>query len=175
MVEEQFGHDLTCVPYAHKGRYVVQTTILLVVVGIVFLYLWTINPLLSLLMIVFYLGTNYFQAYCCVYQDCPYVGQFCPAVFGIFPANLIARRLSRKGITRSKKKFERHATIAFTFWLGIVFLPVYWLYLLDLLIAIGYVVFQIASFLIFTLTVCPKCAIRDTCPAGAIPRRLGSS
>jgi hypothetical protein len=160
---------MSCVPYANRKRYYAQTAILFVVTGSVFVYMWTVNPIISLLMLVGYFLTNYGQAYCCAYQECPYVGQFCPALFGIFPANLIARRMVKKGVTRSKKRFEVSAAVAFgSFLIGVVLLPLYWLYLLNIWYAVLYFAFHLVSVLIFFFTICPTCSIRDTCPGGKV-------
>ena len=90
---EEAQPESHCVPYKNRGRYYASTAMLFIIQGWVFLYFWTINPVLSLIMVVLYIGTSYFQAYCCVFQDCPYVGEFCPAISGIYLGNVLARRL----------------------------------------------------------------------------------
>ena len=171
MTEEQ-QPESHCVLYEKRGRYYVSTAILFIVQGLVFLYLWTINPIYSLIMIVLYLATSYFQAYCCVYQDCPYVGQMCPAVSGIYVGNILAQKLYSKDAPKDEKKFHRHKNLGILFWLLMAFFPLYWIYMLDLYYAIFYVIFHLGYYLLFGLTICPSCAIKDTCPGGALQKQV---
>jgi hypothetical protein len=161
--------DMSCVPYSRKGVYFALTIPFLVIVILVFVYLWRNNILLSFVLLALYLATSYFQAYCCAYQECPYIGRFCPAIVGIYPANLFAKLLyGRKKVVESKVRFEVQATLATIGWLGIAILPLYWLWQLGAIFAIGYFASHVIYYLIYGLTVCPKCAIRDTCPGGKL-------
>jgi hypothetical protein len=164
--------DHKCVPYEKRGRYFELTGVLLIVQTFVFLYLWTINPILSLIMIVLYLMTSYFQSYCCVYQDCPYVGEFCPAVSGVYLGNILAKRLYSKDTPKSERKFQTYKNLGIVFWLLMAFFPLYWVYLLGLHYAIGYVAFHLTYYLAYGLTICPSCAIRETCPGGGLQKQL---
>ena len=95
------------------------------------------------------------------------MGGFCPAVLGIMPASLIAKVLyGNREIVRTKARFEAYATVAVAGWLGLVFLPVYWIGQLGIGFAIAYVALHAVYALIFGLTVCPVCAIRESCPGG---------
>ena len=161
-----------CVPYEKRGRYYVSTAILFIVQGLIFLYLWTINPIYSLMMIVLYLATSYFQSYCCVYQDCPYIGEMCPAISGIYVGNIFAQKLYSKDTPKDEKRFHRHKNLGILFWLLMVFFPLYWIYLLDLYYAIFYVIFHLGYFVLFGLTICPSCAIKETCPGGALQKSI---
>jgi hypothetical protein len=88
-------------------------------------------------------------------------------VLGIMPASLISKVLyGNREITGSKARFETIAAVAILGWLGLVFLPVYWLAQFHVGLAIGYIALHAAYALIFGLTVCPVCAIRETCPGG---------
>jgi len=160
--------DMSCYPYRRKGLYFILTLPFLIVMGVVFVYLWSFTPVLSLVLLLLYLATCYFQAYCCAYQDCPYIGGFCPAVVGIMPASWIAKLLYRKGIRKSEKLFNLNAGIAFVAMFGMIFLPVYWIYKLGVWYVVGYIGFLVAYYLVFMLTVCPACAIRGTCPGGKL-------
>ena len=161
--------DMTCVPFRRKGLYYVVTIPFLFILLLVCIYLWAFSPALSVLFIVFYLVVCYFQAYCCAYQDCPYVGGFCPAIIGILPANVLAKLIyGGREVTRSKARFEIHASLAFVGWLGLAVFPVFWIAKLDTLLAAGYVVCHVVYYLVFGLTVCPVCAIRNTCPGGKL-------
>jgi hypothetical protein len=159
--------DMSCVPYRRKGLYLVLTVPFLVLLALIFCYLWTYSFVLSLVFGLLYLSTSFFQAYCCAYQDCPYVGGFCPAVIGIMPASLIAKVIyGNREIVKSKERFELYATLAIISWLGLVAFPLFWLAKLGLAFAVGYVVYHVVYTVIFGLTICPACAIRDICPGG---------
>jgi hypothetical protein len=161
--------DMTCVPYRRKGLYFVLTVPFVLIMLAVFIYLWRYSFLLSLAYLGFYFMTSFFQAYCCAYQDCPYVGKFCPAVIGIYPGNMFAKWLySNKKIVRSKKKFEQSVTWALVGWGGLIILPLYWLSRLSIWWAVGYAAAHVVYTLIFWLTICPVCAIRNTCPGGKL-------
>ena len=159
--------DLSCVPYHRKGLYLALTIPMLLLMLAVLIYLGTYSILLSLAFLACYVVMSTFQAYCCAYQECPYVGGFCPAVLGIMPASLIAKVLyGNREIVRTKARFETYATVAVVGWLGLVFLPVYWIAKLAIGFAVAYVAVHALYALVFGLTVCPVCAIRDTCPGG---------
>ena len=159
--------DMSCVPYQRKWLYLLLTIPFLSLLISVFIYLWTFSFILPIVFLLFYLAMCCFQAYCCAYQDCPYVGEFCPAVIGIFPANLITGSLySGKEIVKSKKTFDLHATLAIVGWLGLVGFPLNWIAKLDPSLAVGYVISHMVYAVVFGLTICPVCAIRDTCPGG---------
>jgi hypothetical protein len=168
---EETKPDLSCVPYRRKGLYFALTLPIVGLMLAVFVYLWTFSFLLSFVLLLFYGATCYFQAYCCAYQDCPYVGGFCPAIAGIMPASLLAKLLySRKDLVRSKKRFERSAVVAIFSWLGLIAFPLFWLAKLGPLVVAGYVAFHLIDYAIFVFTICPACAIRDTCPGGKLHR-----
>jgi len=167
--------DMSLVPYPRKGLYLALTVPLLLIMAAVAVYLGTINLLLPAALVLFYLLTSLFQAYCCAYQECPYVGGFCPAVIGIMPASLLARWLyDSEQLVKSKTKFDRHVALALCSWIGLVLLPLYWLAELGLGVAIGYVLLHVVYTLVFWLTICPVCAIREICPGGKLHRTLRS-
>lgn len=120
------------------------------IVILVLVYLWTINTWLSFGLLAFYLAACYYQSYCCAYQGCPYIGGFCPAVVGIYPANIIAKFLyEHKTVTRLKVRFGVYAILAISEWLGIAILPLYWLWQLGPLFAIGYFASHVIYYLLF--------------------------
>ena len=168
-MSDEIKPDMSCVPYRRKILYFVLTIPLLVLLISVFTYLWSFSFILSILLLLFYLVTCYFQAYCCAYQDCPYVGGFCPAVTGIMPASILAKLLyGNRKIKKSKKLFDVNATIAFIALLGLTFFPLFWIAKLGIAFAIGYVLIYMVYYLVFVLTICPVCAIRNTCPGGKL-------
>lgn len=165
---EEMKPDMSCYPYRRKGLYIALTIPLLIVLVLVFVYLWTITPILSLIFLLLYLATCYFQAYCCAYQECPYIGGFCPAITGIMPSSWMAKLLYGKKITKSKKLFDLNAGVAAVAMFGMIFLPVYWIARLGIWYVVGYIGFLVVYYLVFMLTVCPACAIRGTCPGGKL-------
>ena len=164
--------DIKCVPYEKRVHYLALTGVLFVVQGLVFLYLWIFTPILSFVMVALYLVTSYFQSYCCAYQDCPYVGEFCPAVSGIYVGNILAKRLYPEDTPKSERKFKTYKNLGILFWLLMAFFPLYWVYLLGLQYALGYFAFHLGYYLVFGLTICPSCAIRNTCPGGALQKQV---
>ena len=159
--------DTSCVPYRRKGLYFAITIPLMLVHVAVFITLWRFSFVWSLVFLAFYLVMCYFQAYCCAYQDCPYVGGFCPAVAGIIPASLLAKFIYGKGkIVKSKRTFEINVALALVGLFGMALFPFPWLAKLNVWFAAGYVALHVVYYVTFGLTVCPVCAIRNTCPGG---------
>ena len=112
-METDIKPDMSCVPYRRKKLYFLLTVPLVVLLMAVFVYLWTFSLLLSIVFLSFYLAICFFQAYCCAYQDCPYVGGFCPAIVGILPSDTLAKLIyGQQKIVKSEKRFELHAALA---------------------------------------------------------------
>ena len=159
--------DMSCVPYPRKGLYLLLTVPFLVLLLLVLVYLWTFGVLLALVYLLLYLAMYYFQAYCCAHQNCPYVGGFCPAIIGILPASLMAKLFySGRGIETSPRKFAVYATVAMLAWIGLAVFPLFWIAKLGLVFAVGYALAHVVYTVIFGLTICPACALRNICPGG---------
>ncbi|MHA2174347.1 MAG: hypothetical protein ACXABI_05925 [Candidatus Hodarchaeales archaeon] len=166
--------DKNCVPFKRRRLYLVTLIPLLLLMGLIFVYLWMISPILGLIYILFYLGACFFQAYCCAYQECPYIGNFCPGIFGIIPSSRIAQFEFIRNVKKSGRLFELFAAIAFIMVLSMIFFPLIWLNQLGFFVTIGYLGFNILYFMIFLWVICPNCAIRNTCPAGRISNAVQS-
>ena len=111
----------------------------------------------------------YFQAYCCACQECPYIGEFCPALAGIYPANTLARmKYGDKGAVESEQAFKANATAAAFCWGGMMLFPLPWLARRSAKLAAAYVLVHAVYYLAHGLILCPVCAIRDTCPGGML-------
>jgi hypothetical protein len=161
--------DMSCVPYRRKPLYLGLTIPFLILLVSIFVYLWTFGFFLALVFGLFYLAMSFFQAYCCAHQDCPYVGGFCPAVIGIMPASLMAKLIyGDREIEKSEKRFALHATLGVLSWLGLIAFPLYWIAKLGIGFAVGYVACHVVYTVIFGLTICPACALRDICPGGKV-------
>jgi hypothetical protein len=165
--------DMTCVPFRRRGLYLLLTIPFLLLLLEVLVFLAIVHPLLAGLYVILYLLTCWFQAYCCAYQECPYVGGFCPGIAGIIPASLFARLLVRRGLRpMSKRSFETYAILALACWLALALFPPFWIARLSPWLAAGYVLVHLLYAVAFMMTICPACAIRDTCPGGRLQRLL---
>lgn len=163
--------DMACVPYHRKTLYLVLTVPFLAILALVAVYLWVFSPWLTVAVVFCYLWISFFQAYCCACQECPYIGRFCPAIAGIVPASWLAKWIyGNREVTKSKVRFEIHAMVGTLGWLGWTLIPLWWIGKLHVLLAVAYVVWQIAYYVVFGLTICPACAVRETCPGGALQR-----
>ncbi len=170
--------DNTCVPFNRKKTYLALTIPLLFLMFVVGVFLFFIHPFLSIIYTAFWIGANFFQSYCCAYQECPYTDGFCPAVAGIIPASRIANlRLIRK-MKKSKRRFEIFATFGSLCLVGLIVFPLIFLNGEDVLYSVGYIIFISVYAGLFLWNVCPVCAIRSTCPGGRFStslRKLRSS
>ena len=161
--------DMTCVPYHRKTLYLFLTVPFLAILALVAVYLWVFSPWLTAAMVFSYLWMSFFQAYCCACQECPYIGRFCPAIAGIVPASWVAKWIyGNREVVKSKARFEIHAMVATLGWLGWTLVPLWWIGKLHVLLAVAYVAWQVVSYVIFGLTICPACAVRETCPGGKL-------
>ena len=158
--------DMTCVPYARKTAYQLLTVPFLALLLAVLIYLWTIGIGPALVFLSFFILACVFQAYCCAYQDCPYIGGWCPGIAGIMPASFFAKLFYGKKIVKSKERFALFGIIAFCGLLGLAFFPLYWLGQTSVWLAAGYVLLHVVYYVPYLMIVCPKCAIRNTCPGG---------
>jgi hypothetical protein len=163
--------DESCVPYPRRGLYLTITLPMVALYVVLAAFLASLHLALLMLYIAFFVGVALFQSYCCVHQDCPYVGRFCPGAGGFCtPASQIARLL--KTVRRSETRFGVCATLGSLCLLGIVLLPVYSLFQWNLLAGLAYVVVAAAYAMGMLLLICPVCAIRHRCPGGKVSCRL---
>ena len=163
--------DLSCVPFRKKTLYLVLTVPLLLILILVLVYLWTYSPVLSLIFLLLFLAACYFQAYCCAYQACPYIGHFCPAIVGIMPASFLAKIIYPQGkIVRSKERYWINIVLATISWLALAIFPLFWIVRVHVMYAVGYLACHLVYSLFFFLRICPVCAIRETCPGGKLQK-----
>jgi hypothetical protein len=163
-----------CVPYKRKALYLILTIPIIILYLVIMIHLWQVNKLIFAIYCSFFILGILFQSYCCAYQDCPYIGKFCPGLGGfLMPASLVALLL--KKVKKVKIMFDLCASIAFICLLGIILLPVYFIYKLGLFLLILYSVIVVVYIVSFLLLICPACAIRDTCPAGKTSSNISGS
>jgi hypothetical protein len=154
-----------CIPYKRKLLYLLLTVPIIILYLLIILYLWEINKLVFTIYCSLFILGILFQSYCCAYQSCPYIGKFCPGLGGfIVPASVVALLL--KKVKKVKALFDLFASLGFICLLGIIILPVYFIYRLGVNLLIFYSIIVISYNILFLLFICPFCAIRDTCPAG---------
>ena len=170
MPDEQVP-DMSCVPYRRQTLYLVLTVPYLIISILVAIYLWRFSPWLTAGVALGYGGACLFQAYCCACQDCPYVGGFCPGIAGIVPASWMARWIyGDRTIAMAATRFAIQAALALVGWLVWAVLPVWWIAKLGVGVAVIYGLWQLVYVVVFLLTVCPACALREICPAGGVQR-----
>jgi len=167
-MNEENKPDMTCVPYARRGLYLILTVPIMILILALAVYLWSFNVAVSITFIAFYVLANVFQAYCCAYQECPYIGGFCPAIAGIIPSSIIAKKFFPGTMRKSKAVFNLCATVAFCCLLGLVILPLFWIARASVVLAIAYPLLIAVYVFVFLSQICPACAIRNTCPAGRL-------
>jgi len=174
---------MSCYPFTRRKLYLAIVIPYVAVLAAVFFYLLAGKGrrereesagagrrfLPGLTFLALYLGMCYFQAYCCACQDCPYIGEFCPALAGIYPANILARmKYGDKGVVKSEESFKANATAAAFCWGGMMLFPLPRLARRSAILAAAYVSVHAVYYLLHGLTLCPVCAIRDTCPGGKL-------
>ena len=148
-----------CVPYQRRTLYLLLTIPMIVMYVAIALLLWQVSKaalsIYGVLFVVVALG----QSYVCVYWQCPYVGKFAPCVGGFcLPSSRIA--LLFKNAKRTEQRYNIAVTSAFAALLGIVVLPLYFLYQLHIAFLLIYLVVVAVYAVAFLWLICPACATR---------------
>jgi|AntAceMinimDraft_17_1070374.scaffolds.fasta_scaffold10473_3 hypothetical protein len=160
-----------CIPFKKKALYLVLTIPIVIIFILIVLYLWQTGLIPFIIYCCLFLLVIMLQSYCCAYQDCPYIGKFCPGIGGItILSSVIA--LLWKNTKRSEKMFNLFASIGFSCLIGIVVFPLFFIYKLGIFVLISYLVIAIFYCITFFALICPFCAIRDTCPGGKIAGQI---
>jgi len=160
-----------CIPFKKKALYLLLTIPIVFVFAIIAIYLWQVGVIPFIIYCTLFLSVTLIQSYCCAYQDCPYVGKFCPGIGGVTVVSSIIARLL-KNAKKSRKIFNAFASIGFSCLIAIAIFPVFFIYKLGLIALIGYLIIAIFYFIAFFVFICPFCAIRDTCPGGKIAGKI---
>ena len=160
-----------CVPYPRKRLYLLLTIPMLVMYVAVAAFLWQVSLTFFVIYLSLFVVVALSQSYVCVYWQCPYVGKFAPCVGGFcLPSSQIARLF--KNVKRTERTYNLMVTIAFASFLGIIMMPIYFMYrqgLEYLVIYLGIVMIYAASFL---WLICPVCGTRQVCPGGQTSTKL---
>jgi hypothetical protein len=127
--------------------------------------LGTISIWLAVTLIVLYLAGNLFQAACCV--GCPYRGRYCPAIFGVYPANWLSTKLysSREHDPRT---FALNATLAEIVLAVMLIFAGFWLATLNWIYLAIFAALLAVHVVLFLTLICPRCSYSGICPAGKI-------
>lgn len=162
--------DHNCIPYPRKGIYwLITLPYLLMLIGVT-IYLWTYSIPVSIAYLFLYIMSTLIHGYICSFSECPYKGTLCPGAFGWFPVGKIAGKI--KPQKRNDKLIGVLFLVIMLCILGILIIPLFWLYKLGILLSIGYFLFILLHFFSFVLFVCPKCAGRGYCPTAKLSNRL---
>ncbi|MBN1122258.1 MAG: hypothetical protein JXJ17_14365 [Anaerolineae bacterium] len=123
----------------------------------------TISIILTVILFGLYGVVCVFMAYCCV--PCPYRGRFCPALFGVYPGNMLSPVLYPKA-EYSEKAYNFNVTageittIVILIYMCVGLALIRWWYI-PILLALTAI--HIVMFYAFF---CPKCGNRRLCPMG---------
>ena len=137
---------------------------LVVLLGSIYL-LSTYSVILPILLVVLYLVTNIFQAGCCV--GCPYQGKYCPALCGVYLANLLSGILY-KNREFDQDSFDRNAKAGEIMLFLTILFPIYWIFRTSWILVPVYLLLLAAHFLLFMPTQCENCGYSTTCPGGQV-------
>jgi hypothetical protein len=159
------------VPFQRKSLYLLLTIPMIgMYIGIAVL-LWKVSVAFLIVYCALFVFVPIAQSYVCVYFQCPYIGKFAPCVGGFcLPSSQIARWF--KSAKRSEWRYNIIVTLAFAAFLGIIALPLYFLFHQSVVLLLIYcviVAFYGASFLGF---ICPVCGTRYVCPGGQTSTKL---
>lgn len=165
-------YDNECIPYPRKAIYWIINIPYLLLLILVSIYLWQFGVLLAVAYISLYIVSVILHGYVCAFGGCPYKGKMCPGAFAYFPVGKTAMLYDKLKVRKSDILVAVFFLLILILLLGIVILPLPWIADLGLSFAIGYVVFILAYFILFLLTICPKCAMKLNCPAAKLSKFL---
>jgi len=161
----------SCVPYQRRSVYLLLTVPMIGLYIAIAVLLWQRSIAAFVVYCALFPVVAICQSYVCVYWQCPHVGSFAPCVGGFcLPSSQIARLL--RNVRRSERGYTVAVSLASLGLLGIIFVPVYFLYRASvgyLIVYLGIVVAYAASFLWF---ICPACGTRHICPGGQASTRV---
>jgi hypothetical protein len=126
-------------------------------------FIGTISIYLTMIFLGLYLAGNIFQAGACT--GCPYRGQYCPPLFGVYLGNILS------GLLYKNKEFDLkfiklHGKTAEFVMYGMFLFPVYWLFTLGWYFPVVYLALLLMHLALFMPTQCEKCSYNEICPGG---------
>jgi hypothetical protein len=160
-----------CVPYRRKSLYLLLTIPMIGLYVVLAAMLWQASVIAFVAYCALFVVVALCQSYVCVYWQCPYVGRFAPCVGGFcLPSSQIARLFTYTA--RSERVYNTVVSAAFAGFLGIIVLPVYFLYRQDLVFLLAYLGIVLVYAALFLWFICAVCATRQRCPGGQASSRL---
>ena len=130
----------------------------------------TISVYWTIALIALHLLGSVFQAGCCI--GCPYRGRYCPALFGIFLANVFSARIY-KDREYDQTFFNRNAALAETVVAIIAILCCILLFTIHWTLAVVFLALGTIHVYLFFRQLCPKCGYNETCPGGRAALKWG--
>ena len=163
--------EQNCKSYPRKILYWILNIPMIIIYLLIALLLWNVNLTTFIVYLSFFVIVAFAQAYVCDYWQCPYVGKFAPCVGGFcLPSSRIA--ILFRNAKKTKELYTIIALIAFAAFLGIFFLPVYFIYLYCVTYFVLYVAVLIAYGVLFLRFICPVCCTNKVCPGGKFALKL---
>jgi hypothetical protein len=160
-----------CIPYRRRALYLLLTLPMIVMYVFMAAYLWRVSPAFFIVYLMLFAVVAFAQSYVCVYLQCPYVGRFAPCVGGFcLPSSQIARWF--KDVKPSERIYNVMLTLAFVAFLGIILLPIYFLYLRGVVFLLAYLGIVLLYAIGFLGWICPVCGTRHVCPGGQTSTKL---
>lgn len=160
-----------CVPYRRKSWYLLLTVPMIVMYAAIAGFLWQVSLAFFVIYCALFVAVAIFQSYVCYYWQCPYVGKFAPCVGGFcLPSSQIARLYNN--VKRSERTYNIVVTLAFVSFFGIIILPIYFLYQLNMVYMLIYLGIVLVYAISFLWMICPVCGTRHICPGGQISTKL---
>ncbi len=160
-----------CTPYPRKKLYLLLTIPILVMYIAIALLLWQVNHVAFVSYLSLFVLVAISQSYVCVCWQCPYVGKFAPCVGGFcLPSSQLARLF--KHVKRTKRAYNIVVTLAFGCFLGIIGLPIYFLFQQGIGYGIAYLGVVLVYAACFLWWICPVCGTRHVCPGGQTATKL---
>ena len=155
----------SCIPYQRKSTYLLLTAPMIGLYIAIAVFLWQSSIAAFAVYCALFPFVAICQSYVCVYWQCPHVGSFAPCVGGFcLPSSQIARLL--RNVRRSERGYTVAVSLASLGLLGIIFVPVYFLYQASVGYLIAYLGIVVAYTASFLWLICPACGTRHICPGG---------
>lgn len=140
---------------------------LLIMFVLVTIALWRFSPVLSLIYVGMWILANFCEGYCCADLRCPLSGTWCHPVGGFIFSSFIYDKFFQKVKNRESRGLNLFMEYGSTLLIVVIILfPIYWLYKINIIFAVGYpVACLLYAFLHFSL-ICPDCPVEEKCVTG---------
>jgi hypothetical protein len=134
-------------------------------------FLWQAARPFLVIYIALFVSVALSQSYVCAYWGCPYIGGLGPCVGGFcLPSSQLARLF--RNAKRSHRRYNLALSLASASLLGIIILPIYFLYQQNLIYLLLYHGIVLTYAISFLWLICPACETRHVCPGGQTSTKL---